>query len=81
MSDTTPNLGSIIPSVLVRKIIYAGYVIASVAVGGVAVFDVASGVTELPAWLSGAQAVIAYLAIPIGTLALANAPKNDAPVA
>lgn len=73
MSTTTPpNLGNVIPSGLARKIIYAAYVIALVVVGALSAWYLDPD----PVWLSQAGEVIKYLGIPVGTLALANAPTT-----
>jgi hypothetical protein len=73
MSTTTntPNLGNVIASNTTRKIVYGCYAAAAVVVGGVAAYFLGTGIAE-PTAVVGAQAVIAYLAIPIGGLALAN---------
>lgn len=71
-----PNLGTIVPSGLARKIIYGTYTVGAIVVGGAAVYFSATG-QGLPEVVVGAQAVIAYLSIPVGGLALANTPKAD----
>jgi len=77
---TTPNLGNIIASALIRKIVYGTYAVGSLVIGGIAIYDVTT-FGSLPGWVGGAQAVVAYLAIPIGGLALANSPSTTpAPV-
>ena len=74
MSNTTPpNLGNVITNGTTRKAIYAGYVIALVVVGAV---QVGFGIGNEPEWLSATLRVLTYLGIPIGGLALANAPSK-----
>jgi xanthine/uracil permease len=73
MSNTTPNLGNIIPSGTARRIVYGTYAVAAVIVGGIAAYFIATG-HPLPEPVVGAQGVIAYLGIPVGGLALANTP-------
>ena len=78
MSNLTPNLGSVINNATVRKAIYGVYVIALVGVGALQVaFATIDGPT--PQWLTISLAVLAYLGVPVGGLALANtsnAPAN-----
>jgi hypothetical protein len=76
MTSTTPapNLGNVISSSKARKVIYGCYAGAAVVVGGVAAYFLGTGAPE-PTAVLGAQAVVAYLGIPIGGLALANADK------
>lgn len=72
MSDTnTPNIGNVITSPKIRKAVYGVYAGAAVVVGGVAAYFLGTG-HAIPETVVGAQAVIAYLAIPVGGLALAN---------
>jgi xanthine/uracil permease len=78
-NPTTPNLGTIITSGTARKFVYGVYAGAAVVVGGCAAYFLGTG-HNLPEVVSGAQAVVAYLAIPIGGLALANT-SSSAPVA
>jgi len=73
MSNPTPNdLGIIVTNAKVRKGIYGGYVIALITAGAA---QVAYSSLELgqPEWLVATLAVLAYLGIPVGTLAAANA--------
>lgn len=73
MSTTTPpNLGNVIPNGTVRKIIYGTYVIALVIAGAAQV----AFVDPDPVWLTQTVDVLGYLGIPIGTLALVNAPTT-----
>lgn len=75
---STPSLGTVITNALARKIIYGVWVVAVLIVGGVQVYFAASDSVQ-PEWVSGANAVLVYLGIPVGGLALANTPK-DVPV-
>jgi hypothetical protein len=70
-TNTTPDLGNVISSGKARKIIYGCYAGAAVVVGGVAAYFLGTGAPE-PTAVLGALAVVAYLGIPIGGLALAN---------
>lgn len=81
MSTTTPpNLGVIITSTVARKIIYGAYVIAGVGVGATQVAFASINAGQ-PAWLTATINVLAYLSIPVGGLALANATaKTTTPV-
>lgn len=70
-TPSTPNLGNVVESPTARKVIYGVYAVAAVVVGGIAAYFL--GVQDpIPEQVIGAQAVIAYLAIPVGGLALAN---------
>lgn len=72
MTDTsTPNLGTIIPNDTARKVVYGAYTIAAIVVGALAAYFLGIG-QQLPEIVVGAQAVVAYLGIPVGGLALAN---------
>lgn len=70
------NLGNIISNDLARKIIYGTYVVGVVILGALQAWYGLDG--GQPEWLSRALNVSAYLGIPIGGLALANA--NSKPV-
>ena len=65
------NIGAVIKSPTARKRIYGTYAVFAIAVGAVAAGFLPLA-DELPPWLQAAQAVVAYLAIPIGGLAAAN---------
>ncbi|NUS54748.1 MAG: hypothetical protein HOV66_07780 [Streptomycetaceae bacterium] len=54
-----------------RRIVYALFWVAGLVVGSVQVWAVAVETTT-PAWVKGAQAVLAFLAIPIGYTAAQN---------
>lgn len=70
------DLGAIIPSAKGRKLAYAGYMVASLAVTNTAI-GFAALHAEFPAWLIVAIAVVGNLATPFGALAIANAaPKK-----
>lgn len=72
MSTPNPNnLGTIIESARVRKIIYSAYVIAIVVIGAIQVGFAAISVGQ-PEWLTVALAVAAYLGVPVAGLAVAN---------
>jgi hypothetical protein len=71
----TPNLGNVITSGTIRKIVYGTYAVAALIVGGAAAYFL--GIDQpIPELVTGAQAVVAYLAIPVGALALANTPAT-----
>ncbi len=65
------NLGNIIKNATARAVIYGAYVIAALVVGGIQVAFAATNALQ-PEWVAQAQAVIAYLAIPVGGLAAIN---------
>jgi hypothetical protein len=70
------DLGAIIPSAKGRKLAYAGYMVASLAVTNTAI-GFAALHAEFPAWLIVSIAVVGNLATPFGALAIANAaPKK-----
>ena len=70
-TPSTPNLGNVVENSTARKVIYGAYTVAAIVIGGVAAYF--HGIqTPIPQEVIGAQAVIAYLAIPVGGLALAN---------
>lgn len=73
MSNPTPNLASVIQSAAIRKAIYAIYVVALVITGALQVAFAQPGLGGQPVWLTVALSVLAYLGVPIGGLALANA--------
>lgn len=80
MSTPTPDqLGSIIGSAGVRKGIYAAYVFGIIIIGALQVGFAAVSAGQ-PDWLTVALAVAAYLGVPVGGLAVANAaaaPSRD----
>lgn len=69
--DSSSNLGTVITNPTARKIVYGTYALGAVVVGGVAAYFLGIG-HSIPEQVVGAQAVVAYLGIPIGGLALAN---------
>jgi hypothetical protein len=71
MSTPSTDLGKIITSATARKVIYSTYVILLVIVGAIQVAFAAVSSSQ-PAWLIGALAVMAYLGVPVGGLAIAN---------
>lgn len=71
MTEQSPNLGTVISSPTARKIVYGAYAISAVVVGGIAAYFLGIQ-SPIPEPVIGAQAVIAYLGIPVGGLALAN---------
>jgi peptidoglycan hydrolase-like protein with peptidoglycan-binding domain len=75
-SQTNIAFGTIVTSNTARKIIYGVYAGIAVAAGGAVAYYF--GISQpLPTVIVGVQAVIAYLAIPIGGLALANTPSKN----
>lgn len=74
MSTSVPNasqLGVIVKNAKVRAGIYSAYVVAIIAAGAT---QVAFASLELgqPDFLVASLAVLAYLGVPVGTLAVAN---------
>jgi xanthine/uracil permease len=76
--SNTPNIGSVITSGTIRKYVYGVYAVAALIVGGAAAYFLGIDV-EIPQVVIGSQAVIAYLAIPVGALALANTSSANKP--
>ena len=70
------NLGQLIPSSKIRKGIWAGWVLLTLIVGAIPAAYTALSLQN-PDWLEAAWAVIAYLNIPLATLALVNTPTED----
>ena len=66
------NIGSVITSAVARKIIYGLYVVAGVFFGASSVGFAAFGTGIIPEWVTVGLAVLGYLSIPVGGLALAN---------
>jgi hypothetical protein len=75
-NQTNISLGTIVTSNTARKIIYGVYAVAAIAAGGAVAYYFGIG-QALPTVVTGVQAVIAYLAIPVGGLALANTPSKN----
>lgn len=70
-TPTPPSIGVIVTSAVARKVVYAIYAVGAVVVGGAAAYFLGTG-HQIPEVVVGAQAVVAYLAIPVGGLAVAN---------
>lgn len=76
MSTTTPpNLGIVITSPFARKVVYSSYIVLLVIAGAIQVAYAAIQLGQ-PVWLVAALAVLAYLGIPVGGLALVNSPSS-----
>lgn len=78
MSTPIPNasqLGVIVKNAKARAFIYGGYVIAIIAAGAAQVGFASLEVSQ-PDWLTASLAVLAYLGVPVGTLAVANTSTN-----
>jgi hypothetical protein len=71
LPSTPPTLGVVIKNPTMRKSIYGGYAIAMTVFGATQV-GFASVSAAQPGWLTVALAILAYLGIPVGGLALAN---------
>lgn len=72
-----PNdLGKVITNSRARKMIYGTYIVALVGAGGTQVAYAALEQGQ-PSWLIATVAVLGYLGIPVGGLALANTPSGD----
>ena len=75
MSDPNiPNathLGVIVKNARARAVIYGAYVVAIIAAGAAQV-GYSSLELAQPDWLVASLAVLAYLGVPVGTLAVAN---------
>lgn len=69
------DLGNVITSPTARQVIYGLYTVALIVLGGVVVAFAAIGHT-LPQWAIVANAVIGYLGIPVGSLAVVNVKKG-----
>lgn len=68
---TPSNLGVIVKNAKARAFIYGGYVVAIIAAGATQVGFASIEVAQ-PEWLTASLAVLAYLGVPVGTLAVAN---------
>lgn len=71
----TSQLGVIVKNAKARAFIYGGYVIAIIAAGAVQVGYASLEISQ-PDWLTASLAVLAYLGVPVGTLAVANTSTN-----
>ena len=70
-APTPPNLGTVVKNAKIRAGVYGTYAVSAIIVGGIAAYFLGIG-HAIPEQVIGAQAVIAYLGIPVGGLALAN---------
>lgn len=68
---TVNDLGIIVTSARLRRIIYSTYVVSLIAAGATQIAFAALEFGQ-PKWLVAALAVLAYLGIPVATLAVAN---------
>jgi len=73
------NPFTLVPA-MARKYVYGLYGAAALAVACVDVGYGAASAAD-PTWLAVSQAVIAYLAVPVGVLAASNTPASAAEVA
>ena len=73
MPTTSVSLKGIIPNEFVRRVMYSVYVLAGLFFGAMSVWYPAIDMAT-PEWVTGWLQVMGYLAIPFGTLALANVP-------
>jgi len=64
---------------LYRQRLYVGYGVAALIVGAISAYFLVTPDTTLPLWLSGAQRVLGFLALPFGVLAGANVGPEDRP--
>jgi len=65
------NLGVIVKNARARAVIYGAYVVAIIAAGAAQVGFAALEQSQ-PDFLVASLAVLAYLGVPVGTLAVAN---------
>ena len=65
------HLGVIVKNAKARAVIYGSYVVAIIAAGAAQV-GYASLEAAQPEWLTASLAILAYLGVPVGTLAVAN---------
>lgn len=68
---TASQLGVIVKNAKARAYIYGAYVIAIIVAGAAQVGFVSLEISQ-PDWLTASLAVLAYLGVPVGTLAVAN---------
>ena len=76
--SNVPNssqLGVIVKNAKARAAIYGTYVVAIIAAGATQVAYAALEQGQ-PDWLVASLAVLAYLGVPVGTLAVANTSTN-----
>ena len=55
-----------------RKVVYLIFWVVGLIIGAIAVYVAVASNEPTPAWLKGAQAVLAFLAVPVGYTAAAN---------
>lgn len=55
-----------------RKLVYLLFWVAGLIIGAISVYVAVATTEPAPSWLKGAQAVLAFLAVPIGYTAAAN---------
>lgn len=72
------NLGRIIKSDRIREAIYATYSMLVIVYFGVDAFSSGAGLI-MPAWYGGVSNALIALAVPVSTLALANAKIEEVP--
>ena len=77
--NTGENLGAVITDPMVRRMIYSAYVVLLI-VAGAAQAGFAALHQTTPGWLAVVLAVLGYLGVPVGGLAVANT-RNKAPAA
>lgn len=77
--NTGENLGAVITDPMVRRMIYSGYVVLLI-VAGAAQAGFAALHQTTPGWLAVVLAVLGYLGVPVGGLAVANT-KTKVPAA
>ena len=71
------NLGNVITSTVARKVIYGAYVVAGVFFGATSAGFSALSAGVIPEWVTVGLAVLGWLSIPIGGLALVNTPSDN----
>lgn len=74
-APTGNDLGKVVSSASARKAIYGIYVVLLLGAGAYSAGLLAAG-AGLPAWLTGVTAALTFLGAPVGTLAIANTPKE-----
>jgi hypothetical protein len=70
-APTGQDLGKVISSTVVRRVVYGTYVVLLLLAGALSAGLLSTG-TALPPWLVGVTAALTFLGAPVGTLALAN---------
>ena len=79
-NPSTPDLGNVVTSPTARRVIYSVYTIAVLVIGAIQIAFAAVGQGQ-PNWLIATLAIVGYLGVPVGGLALVNTakPKDDYP--